>query len=446
MQRLPFLYPFLRWLLRVDQPIPDKTDEEVTAEMHRHYRWNFTVNLLDGASFWFGMSFISAATIIPLFITKLTDSAFAIGLAAVIAEGSWYLPQLFTANLVERLPQKKPVIVNLGFFLERLPIFLLVTAAALAGRSPSLALIVFFIGYASHGLGAGLVATSWQDLIARCFPVEKRGRFLGITMFVGAGAGALAAGFSGRLLDSFSFPTNFIIIFSIASISIMVSWFFLALTREPVQKVKTPRQNTREYWSSLRRILRNDHNFRHFLAARLLLAAANMGVGFVTVAAINRWEVADSVVAGYTAAYLIGQTIGNLIFGFLADKFGHKLSLEISGLILVIGFILAVVAPAPEWYYIVFGLLGLKLGGIIVSGILVVLEFCPPEKRPTYIGLTSTATGITTSLAPLIGAALASFNYNLLFITSAIISLIGFIAMRWWVDEPRKTDPALNHL
>ncbi len=438
MQRLPLIYPFLRWLLRVDLPVPERTETEVEAEMLRNYRWNFTVNLLDGASFWFGLSFVSATTIIPLFISKLTDSTFAIGLAAVVAEGGWYLPQLFTANLVERLPRKKPIIVNLGLFLERFPMFLLVAAAIAARQSSSLALIIFFVGYISHGLGAGLVATSWQDLIARIFPVERRGRFLGITMFVGAGAGAVAAGFSARLLDNFQFPTNFVIIFSIAAVAILISWFFLALTREPVQQVTAPRQSTRQYWAGLRRILQTDHNFRHFLAARLLLAAANMGLGFVTVAAIQRWEVADSIVAGYTAAYLIGQTIGNLVFGLMADRFGHKLSLEISGLVVVLAFLLAVLAPSPEWYYLVFGLLGLKLGAVIVSGILVVLEFCAPEKRPTYIGLTSTATGITSSLAPLVGAVLASLNYNLLFITSAIISLIAFIAMRFWVEEPRR--------
>lgn len=437
MLRLPLLYPFLRWLLRLDHPVPDQTDDEVTAEMYRNYRWNFTVNLLDGASFWFGLSFISAATIIPLFISKLTSSAFAIGLAAVIAEGGWYLPQLFTANFVERLPRKKAMVVNLGLFLERFPIFLLVLAAVVAGQSPRLALIIFFIGYSSHGLGAGLVATSWQDLIARIFPVERRGRFLGITMFVGAGAGAIAAGFSGRLLDSYAFPNNFIIVFSIAAVAILISWFFLALTREPLQKVIIPRQSTRQYWSGLRQILKQDHNFRHFIVARLLLATANMGVGFVTVAAIQRWEVADSVVGGFTAAYLIGQTIGNLLFGFLADKFGHKLSLEISGLVAVLAFIIATLAPSPEWYYLVFALLGFKLGAIIVSGILVALEFCSAEKRPTYIGLTSTITGVTSSLAPLVGALLATINYNLLFIVSATISLIAFAVMRWWVQEPR---------
>lgn len=118
----PFWKMTLRWLLQVDPPVPQRDEAEVTAEMNRNFRWNFVVNVLDGSSFMLGLSFISATTIVPLFLSKLTDSAIPIGLAAVIAQGSWFLPQLFTANVVERLARKKPVVINLGFFTERLPI------------------------------------------------------------------------------------------------------------------------------------------------------------------------------------------------------------------------------------------------------------------------------------------------------------------------------------
>ena len=175
MLRLTNLNRSLRWLLQIDQPVSSRSEAEVVAEVEQNYRWNFAVNLLDGASFWFGLSFISSATIVPLFISKLTDSTLAIGLVAVIAQGAWFLPQLFTANLVERLARKKPVVVNLGFFLERLPMWLIVLAAVLAGRSATAALLLFLLGYAWHGLGAGVIATAWQDLLARCFPVARRG-------------------------------------------------------------------------------------------------------------------------------------------------------------------------------------------------------------------------------------------------------------------------------
>lgn len=427
----------LRQLLQADRPVVLRSQDEITAEVERNYRWNFTVNLLDGATFWFGVSFISATTIVPLFISKLTDSPFAIGLAAVIAQGAWFLPQLFTARVVERLPRKKPVVINLGFFLERLPMWLLVGAALLAGRWPLLALAIFFIGYAWRGFGGGLVATSWQDMIASCFPLERRGRFLGTTMFIGAGSGALAAGFSAWLLENFLFPTNFVYIFAIAALAITVSWAFLALTREPARPTALPPQSSFQFWSDLPAILRRDENFRRFLIARMLLALAGMGTGFVTVAAIQRWQVPDSVAGLYTASYLAGQTASNLASGLLADKFGHKLSLTLSGLASFLAFALAWLAPAPVWYVVVFLLLGAHTGAFIVSGILVVMEFCPPPKRPTYIGLANTGVGLASVAAPLLGAWLAQRGYNWLFLFSAAIGLLSFVLMHWRVEEPR---------
>ena len=64
----------LRWLLQVEPPVPLRDEADVTAEMNRNYRWNFVVNVLDGSAFMLGMSFISATTIVPLFLSKLSDS------------------------------------------------------------------------------------------------------------------------------------------------------------------------------------------------------------------------------------------------------------------------------------------------------------------------------------------------------------------------------------
>jgi MFS family permease len=427
----------LRRLLQADRPVPPRSEREVAAEVARNYRWNFTVNLLDGASFWLGLSFVSASTIVPLFISKLSTSPLPVGVAAVIAQGGWFLPQLFTANGVERLARKKPVVVNLGFFLERLPMWALVAAALVAGRSPTLALALFLLGYACHALGAGVVATAWQDLIARCFPVDRRGRLLGLTSFIGAGTGIVGSAFSAWLLRTFSFPRNFVYTFSVAAAFITLSWFFLALTREPVQPASAPRQSNRQFWANLPALLRHDHNFRRFLVARLLLALGGMGVGFVTVAAVRRWGVPDGTVGVYTAAMLLGQTAGNLAFGLLADRFGHKLSLELGALASAVAFALAWLAPSADWYYAVFVLLGITGGAIFVSGILVVLEFCEPPRRPTYVGLANTGVGLAGVTGPLLGAWLASVDYGWLFALSAAVNLVALAALRWWVREPR---------
>jgi MFS family permease len=408
----------MRWLLQTGRPVPPRSDEDVAAEVERNYRWNFGVNLMDTASFMFGFSFISSTTIVPLFISKLTDSALPIGIAAVIAQSGWSLPQLFTANTVERLARKKPVVINLGFFVERLPMWILLIAPLLAVREPTLALVLFLVTYAWFNLGAGLIATAWQDLLARCFPVDRRGRFFGTSMFVGTSLGALGAAISAYLLKTYPFPTNFVYIFMIAAAGITISWIFLALTREPVQPVEAPRVSNRQFWSKLPDILRTDHNFRRFLIARSLLALGGMGTGFITISAVQRWGVSDSTVGVYTGVLLLGQTAGNLTFGFLADRFGHKLSLELGALVAFCAFLLAWLSPSAYWYYLVFAFMGVAIGAMIVSGILVSM-------------------GLVGIAAPLIGAWLAQSSFSWLFALSAFIYLLAFAALHWWVKEPR---------
>ncbi len=236
----------MRRLLEVDRPVTPLNDEEIETLARENYRWNFTVNFMDGATFWFGLSFISYATILPLFVSKLSSNLWPIALLAVIGQSSWYLPQLFAAGPTERLARNKPVVVNLGLFSERLPLWFLPVAALVSLWSPTLALIIFFVAYAAHGLGAGAIGPAWADMLARIFPLDRRGRFFGITSFVGTGLGAIGAIFSGWLLGAFVFPMNFFYAFTIAAFFITISWFFIAMTREPAHVVPEAVKNAEE--------------------------------------------------------------------------------------------------------------------------------------------------------------------------------------------------------
>jgi MFS family permease len=314
---------------------------------------------------------------------------------------------------------------------------LLVLAAVLAGTSPTAALLLFLGGYAWRGLGAGMVAPAWQDLVARCFPVDRRGRFFGTATFLGTAMGTAGAALSTWILKVYPFSTNFVYTFAIAAVSLLISWFCLSLTREPVPSSRPPGQDGRQFLANLPEIVRRDHNFRRFLIARSLMALGSLGSGFVTVSAIQRWQVPDSTVGIFTAAYLLGQTAGNLSFGLLADRRGHKLSLEIGSLAAALAFGLAWLAPSPEWISVVFFLLGIQVSSTLVSGILVALEFSEAERRPTYVGMANTAVGLVSITAPLLGAWLAGIDYGWVFAASAAISLAAMATMRWWVREPR---------
>jgi MFS family permease len=443
MMRQTRTWRLLRRLVQADRPAERVTDAQVEAERDRHYRWNFAVNLLDGAAFWFGLSFASSSTILPLFVSKLTSDTWPLALIAVVAQGGWYFPQLFTARSVERLARKKPVVVNLGFFAERLPVWFFIVAAILARERPAVAIALLIFAYAWFAIGAGVVGTAWQDMIARCFPVATRGRFLGLTTFIGTGMGAAGAALSSWMLATFPFPDSFIYTFTIAAAGITLSWFFIALTREPAQPPEPLPEHGFDFWDDLSGILRRDHNFRRFLTGRLLIAFSGMGQGFLTVSALRRFAVADAVVGQYTAALLLGQTAGTLVFGVLADRHGHLLSVKLGAISAVAAYLLAWLAPGPAWYYAVFSLLGFSFGAFLVSGILVVLEFSPPARRPTYTGLANSLIGVAGFAAPLLGGLLASVGaqtgagYAPLFALSAAAGLLGVVLLVRLVREPR---------
>jgi len=249
-------------------------------------------------------------------------------------------------------------------------------AAWLSIQSSDLALITFFVLFAWHVIGAGAVAVSWQDMLAKIIPQDRRGRFFGIANFGGTATGVLGATAAAWLLDRYDFPYGYIFCFATAAVLIFISWIFLALTREPAQVSQTPIISQREYLRHLPSILRTDPNFRRY--------------------AVQRWQLPDSQAGRFTASMLIGQALSNLLFGVLADRKGHKLVLELSALTGTLAVGLASLAPAPAWFHLVFALIGAAAAGSMLSGIMITFEFSPPDIRPTYIGLSNTVTGVAS--------------------------------------------------
>lgn len=430
-------HKLLRRMLLLDQPLDILTPEEADTARQRDLKWNLFFNSGDVIFFMSGISIISATTILPLFVSKLSDSPVPLAILAMLAQGAFYLPQLLTANFIEQLDYKKPVIVNLGLFTERLPAVLFFTAPLLALWSPTGALIAFLLLYAWFSFGGGVIAPAWQDFIARCFPVETRGRFLGTNMFVGTLIGAGAATITAVVLDDISFPYNFTLIFAVAGACLFLSWVFLAQAKEPIEPGREEGLTIREYLADLPRLVGLDINFRHFLIARTVLAFGEMGSGYLTVAALQTWDIPDGRVATFAMVALIGETSGSFILGWLADRYGHNLSLQLASGAAALAFLGAWLAPDPSWFFGVFFLHGFFFGGRIVSGLMVVLEFAPPEKRPTYIGITSTLAGIGSMAAPLIGGGLAYLGFEYAFIGSLIMAGVAMLLLRFWVDEPR---------
>ncbi len=409
------------------------------ADIQKNVRFNFTVNVMDGAFFGLGLGFTSYITVIPLFVSTLTDSSVLIGLIAAMHMIGWQLPQLLTANRVSRLRRYKPMVVLMTLN-ERVPFFALtLVALALPGMSRSLALILTFTFVIWQAMGGGLTGTAWQAMIAKIMPSELRGTFYGAQSAAANLLSSVGAVVGGVILERIAAPNNFALCFLITGIVMIISLSFLASTREPdAPPAQETSLNTHEFWHELIRILRSDSGFRLFLSARMLAQVAAVGTAFFTIYAVRSFGMDVGTAGIMTGVMLLGQTVANPIFGWFGDRHSHRAMFAIGVLLAGSSAALAMVAPSMEWFYAVFALAGVAGAALWTTAMAMTVEFGAEEQRPYYIGLTNTLTAPATLVAPLIAGWMAdAISYQAMFGAAAVCGLLTMLIVIAMPD-PRK--------
>jgi MFS family permease len=165
---------------------PVQTFDEQVA---RHFRWNFTVNAADFALYSLALSFASLLTILPAFVSKFTSSNLIIGMIPAINVLGWLLPQTLSARYVERLSRKKKFILVVGTG-ERLAWLSIALAVFLLPETrPVWKLLAFFTFYSVFCFSGGVNTPAWLDMLGKIIPERKRGRFFGLSSFIGSGIG-----------------------------------------------------------------------------------------------------------------------------------------------------------------------------------------------------------------------------------------------------------------
>jgi MFS family permease len=412
---------------------------KVEQYTRQHLRYNIKVGLADGGLFGLALGFASFGTILPLFVASMTDSATLIGLVPAIHSAGWLLPQLFTAKHTARLRRYKRTVLRNSIH-ERFPFLgFAIVALLLPTIGIPAGLLLTFVLLTWQGLGGGFTANPWTSMISKIIPPENRGTFFGTQAAVANLFISGAAVAAGYLLDFLDSPVDFALCFFIASVFFTVSWFALALTREPEDMEKVIDENQPPLWKGAGRIFQRDLNFNWFLVSRFLSQFATMGFSFYIVYALRRFN-ADTVILGYiTATLTITQTIANIGMGWLGDRIGHRAMLIVGAVAAMLSSLLAWFATSITWFFPIFILAGLTNVSIWTNGMTMATSFSGENERPFYIGLAQTFTAPATIIAPLLGGWIAdSFGFVPTFSISTLVSVV-MIAILWFiVKDPRK--------
>jgi MFS family permease len=418
-----------------DEAAPD--DGGRRARYPAHYRWNFTVLSLDLAFYYLSTTLVSFSTILPAYLRHLSASNLVIGVLSALTTAGYSLPNLLFAPLTERVRRKKRLIlfVTPG---ERLPYLALAACAAwLAVGNPPLALAITFAALLIFTCTGGALTPAWLDLIARAIPARRRGAFFGRSNALAGLMGIGGAVLAQHLLATQPYPRAYVELFLLAFVFVAISYAFFALNREQGPFMPGKRGSFWLWLRGLPAIVRGDANFAWYMLATLASSLAYSAAAFFTVVAINRLHVGDFEVGWYTAVLLAASTCFNLLWGWLADRRGHKVVLAAGLLGMLLAMPLSMVAPTPLAYALVFLLLGASVSAGQLSRLAIMLEFAPEATRPTYVGLASVAGAPLALLGPLVGGVVADRAGSPA--AFAIFWLAGLVAL--WLLIRRVREP-----
>jgi len=410
----------------------------MTHPSRNDFKHNVLVNLIDGGFFGLAIGLASFTTILPLFVSTMTESATLIGLVPAIHNMGWQLPQLFTSKKISRMAVLKPFVM-INTINERVPFLALaVIAWTLPEIGTTAGLILTFLALIWQGIGAGLAANAWQNMIGKVIPPDFLATFFGLQAAASNLLSSLGAFTAGFILNRNPGPRGFAFSFLFAFTFMVVSWVFLNQTRElPVERPESQAPQA-SLWKSIHTIFSNNRPFVWFLTSRLLYYLGMMAFAFFIVYAVRKLGMNEIQAGVLTSVLLITQMAANIFLGRLADKWSRKGVIELGAVAGVASCLLAWLAPNAAWFYPVIILEGIANTAFWTIGFPILLEFGSEEQRPLFVGLGNTLVAPVAILSPILGGWLAdNISYPIAFLISGLFGVAAVLILHFFVTDPK---------
>ena len=401
---------------------------------YRGWRRAYRLGIVNGVLFATGVAFIDPVTVLPTFVSRLTDSDVAVGLVSAIGTGGWFLPQLLTASYLQARPYKRPLYVRAAFVRGVALLLATVSVLLLGARSAAGALAAFFLCYGLYSLGGGLSGVAFLDIVAKTVPGRRLGAFFGHRQFWGGlasvGCGLLVGAILGA--EWLPFPYDYALLFALALANLAPGWAAFAAIREPAGQVGEP-QRLAAYLRGAPGVVRGHREFRRLLLSRMMLGASGVALPFYILYCRRLLGVPEAAVGIYLSVQMAGSMAAVPLWAHLNDRRGPRTlvrSVAVLSVIVPAGALVVALAPITAALGrialgAVFFLLAAATAGSFMGYTNYLLAIAPEERRPTYIGIMNTLFAVTTFL-PLLGGVLLNLtSFAALFGVAAALAAVG---------------------
>ncbi len=403
----------------------------VQENLKRNYRANFVHGML-GLT---GFRLIYAPTIIPAYVHLLTGSAAMVGVGQALLQLGAVLSPIIGAARIEHRKRILPYAIRVGTLMRVQVLGLALAGWFLAGLPLLIATMTFFF---LLGIFTGTQRVAFQMLVAKVIPIRRRGRLQAWRNLTGGLIAAGLAYFAGRYFIEGDvlgngYATTFFLAFVLTSLGLVVLQLLLVEPELPEVRAQMP------FFERLREFpqLLADRDFAWFMVAQGLAVAGRAATPFYILYAGQHLGLDGSTIGLLSFAFLGADTLSNLLWGYLGDRVGFRLSFLVAILVWILAVMSLLSADSQAGFLISFIGLGAAASGYMMSALTMVLEFGSREDIPMRLALSATVEGAIAAAGPIAaGVLVVTLGYRPL-----IIVTLAFLACAFWVLLFRIREP-----
>ncbi len=405
-------------------------------------RRNYWAHNIEGAFFMGALPFISLEIVMPKLVETLGGNSLLISLTPVAMMLGFMTPPMLLAHLVERLDHYKPICLITGIIQRGVFGIAGVILYWFADDFPTLGLwAVVFIPYLS-GFAGGVSMTAWTELVAKVIPIKKLSSSSAIRNISGGLIGFAAGYIIKYILEHSTGYKGYGILFFITFFLTMMSYLLFTQIKEPpTQRLTKPHHKT--LWSNLKslpKFFREQVVLRRFIVMGFLSTGMFIILPFMGIHALQASGQPNSFLGELVSFQMAGALGGNLLGGYLGDKFGSKIVLVLARLLLITVALLMIFNTDTWGFRLLFALHGFAYWLNQIGRMTMNIEICPADIRPTFIATMSMVLGAGMLMASIISAIAHKLTGQ--FYPAAIASIILLsLSMIWLlrIKEPRTT-------
>jgi len=381
--------------------------------------------------------FKTESVMMPAFLDTIGGSGWLRGCLPVLNRAGQSIPPIYCADALSSTPLKRRVLLKTTSLMG-LPFITLALVWTNFHVSPPVWLPALFLAlYLIFFVFTGLNQLTFATVQGKLIRPNRRGLLMGTAGILGSVASISCAWF--LLRDWLTHDDQgFTHIFAFTGMGFLVAGLVTNFLFEPRDRHETPPRPAGMVaaWQLVQR----DHDLRKLVVVSTLFVTSQLLMPHYQALGRRHSEWQTSDLMTWVIAQNAGAAFFSLIAGLIADRFGNRLALrtQILGTAVtpVAALWLAEFSGGPTTYWPTFFLLG-TLPTTFKTLVNYTLELTTPDQHPQYISTLKLTMLMPFFLSPLVGLLIDVTGFRAVFLSIALLTLIG-AGMTFRICEPRQ--------